>query len=165
MSTLEKITRDYDKDIVLKDCQRKAFEYLFYKKGDLLVSLPVGYGKSLIYHLLPQVPGEGHQDPVCLTISPLNIIQKDQIKALKLRGISACRLNIQSKVDETTDDDFDVECDVEVERLKKGDFSIVMCHPEALFNTKTGRELLSDEQFVSKVVAVVVDECHIIEKW
>ena len=165
MSTLEKITRDYDKDIVLKDCQRKAFEYLLYKKGDLLVSLPVGYGKSLIYHLLPQVLGEGHQDPVCLTISPLNIIQKDQIKALKLRGISACRLNIQSKVDETTDDDFDVECDVEVERLKKGDFSIVMCHPEALFNTKTGRELLSDEQFVSKVVAVVVDECHIIEKW
>ena len=84
---------------------------------------------------------------------------------MKLRGISACRLNSQSKVDETTDDDFDVECDVEVERLKKGDFSIVMCHPEALFNTKTGRELLSDEQFVSKVVAVVVDECHIIEKW
>ena len=29
MSTLERIIRDYDKDIVLKDCQRKAFEYLF----------------------------------------------------------------------------------------------------------------------------------------
>ena len=28
MSTLERIIRDYDEDIVLKDCQRKAFEYL-----------------------------------------------------------------------------------------------------------------------------------------
>ena len=31
MSTLERIIRDYDKDIVLKDCQRKAFEYLLNK--------------------------------------------------------------------------------------------------------------------------------------
>lgn len=165
MSTLDSIVKDYDKNIVLRDCQRQAFEYLRDKKGDLLVSLPVGYGKSLIYHLLPQVLGEGKETPVCLTISPLNIIQKDQIHILKIHGISACRLNIASKVEDTTDEDLVAECDVDVERVKKGDFSIVMCHPEALFNTKTGHELLSDEQFSSRVVAVVIDECHIIEKW
>ena len=38
MSTLDTIVKDYDKNIVLRDCQRQAFEYLHYKKGDLLVT-------------------------------------------------------------------------------------------------------------------------------
>jgi hypothetical protein len=43
ISTLDTIVKDYDKNIVLRDCQRQAFEYLHDKKGDILVSLPVGY--------------------------------------------------------------------------------------------------------------------------
>lgn len=103
MSTLDTIVKDYDKTIVLRDCQRHAFEYLRDKRGDLLLSLPVGYGKSLVYHLLPKVLGKGKETTVCLTILPLNIIQKDQIEALKVHGISACRLNTLSRGEETTD--------------------------------------------------------------
>ena len=33
MSTLDTIVKDYDKNIVLRDCQRQAFEYLHDKKG------------------------------------------------------------------------------------------------------------------------------------
>jgi hypothetical protein len=40
MSTLDTIVKDYDKNIMLRDCQRQAFEYLHEKKGDLLVRLP-----------------------------------------------------------------------------------------------------------------------------
>ena len=42
ISTLDTIVKDYDKNIVLRDCQRQAFEYLHDKKGDILVSLPAG---------------------------------------------------------------------------------------------------------------------------
>ena len=38
MSTLDKIVKDYDKNIVLKDCQRQTFQYLHDKKGDLLLT-------------------------------------------------------------------------------------------------------------------------------
>jgi hypothetical protein len=38
MSTLDTIVKDYDKNIVLRDCQRQAFEYLHDKKGNLLVT-------------------------------------------------------------------------------------------------------------------------------
>ena len=38
MSTLDTIVKDYDKSIVLRDCQRQAFEYLHDKKGYLLVT-------------------------------------------------------------------------------------------------------------------------------
>lgn len=61
MSTLDTIVKDYDKTIVLRDCQRHAFEYLRDNRGDLLFSLPVGYGKSLVYHLLPKVLGKGKE--------------------------------------------------------------------------------------------------------
>jgi hypothetical protein len=38
MSTLDTIVKDYDKNIVLRYCEREAFEYLHSKKGDLLVT-------------------------------------------------------------------------------------------------------------------------------
>ena len=38
MSTLDTIVKDYDKSIVLRDCQGQAFEYLHDKKGYLLVT-------------------------------------------------------------------------------------------------------------------------------
>ena len=38
MSTLDTIVKDYDKNIVLRDCQRESFEYLHDKKGDLLIT-------------------------------------------------------------------------------------------------------------------------------
>jgi hypothetical protein len=38
MSTLDTIVKDYDNNIVLRDCQWQAFEYLHDKKGDLLVT-------------------------------------------------------------------------------------------------------------------------------
>lgn len=49
-----------------------------------------------------------------MTISPLNTIQKDQIEALKVHVISACRLNIVSKVEDTTDGNFIAEWEVDV---------------------------------------------------
>lgn len=76
MSTLDTIVKDYDKNIVLRDCQRHAFEYPRDKKGDLLLSLLVGYGKSLVYHLLPKVFGKGKETPVCLTIFPFEYYSK-----------------------------------------------------------------------------------------
>lgn len=45
MSTLDSIEKDYDKNLVLRDCQEASFEYLLNKKGDLMVSMPVAYGK------------------------------------------------------------------------------------------------------------------------
>ena len=45
---------DYDSSIELKQKQLEALVSLS-KGTDTIVSVPVGYGKSLIYHLLPKV--------------------------------------------------------------------------------------------------------------
>ena len=41
-----------DYDVVLKDKQKEAVE-VFMKGNDTFVSLPTGYGKSIIYAILP----------------------------------------------------------------------------------------------------------------
>lgn len=111
---------------------------------------------------------ETRENLVVLVISPLNIIQKDQLSVLKEHGISSCRLDIVANVVHGLEDDKETEymctSDENFEDVKHGKIQIVFCHTEALFNTNKGRELL-DGVFNQHVVSVVIDECHIIEKW
>ena len=121
----------------------------------------------MIFHLLPRVLGADKHSPVVVVISLLNIIHKDQLEQLRKSSISACRHNICSKVDETIDEmgPFDIDTNVDLESVRNGHYSIVLCHPEALLNTRKGQSLLTDPVFKDNAVAVVIDECHIIEKW
>lgn len=54
---------------------------------------------------------------------------------------------------------------VDLNNVIHGQYSVLLCHPEALFNTKKGYSLLIDPVFKNSVVGVVIDDCHIIEKW
>ncbi|KAH3717286.1 hypothetical protein DPMN_060069 [Dreissena polymorpha] len=66
-----------------------------------------------------------------LVISPLTIIQNEQIETLKKYDVKACRLSYH-------------ECDGEVELMEKdmiqniaeGEFAVVFAHPEALLNSQ-----------------------------
>ena len=174
VTRLTEVAHSYDEHIVLKDKQREALLYLANRKGDLIVSLPVGYGKSIIYHLLPRLLGDRKNTPVVLVISPLNIIQRDQRLTLTKHNISCCSLDICANVDadgffgdtdeSTTVPKYSCQSDANFEQVKQGKYSIILCHPEAILNTRRGKELLKSD-LQDHVVAVVIDECHIIKKW
>lgn len=51
MDVIHEAVKKYDKNLVLKDKQREALTYVVKSKCDLVVSLPVGYGKCVIFHL------------------------------------------------------------------------------------------------------------------
>ena len=89
---------------------------------------------------------------------------------LKKQNIRACRLDIKARFTETNPPDssnFMYECETQAnfEDILNGKYSIVMCHPEAWLNTSSGKIFLSNEKLRNRVVGVIIDECHIVDKW
>jgi ATP-dependent DNA helicase RecQ len=125
----------------LKPLQEKALDVLLSGK-DCLCSLPTGYGKSLIFELLPFI------DPNCLVviIEPLNVIMAQE--AQKLGTKSMC---LTSKSDLTG--------------IKKGSVKYIFCHPEDILYNKKIMEMFRNEDFKMKQIFLVVDEAHCILEW
>ena len=79
----------------LKDKQLQCMENIV-KGKDTIGLLPTGYGKSLIYTLLPSIldhyhnKAEGHH--IVVLISPLQALMEEQIAKITSQGISAVYL-------------------------------------------------------------------------
>jgi ATP-dependent DNA helicase RecQ len=122
---------------------------------DVIVNLPVGYGKSLVYQLLPGImKKKGLTKNVVLVLSPLNIIQEEQLNILGYSGVTSCRLPYSDK---------EPEFDLDLSKILEN--SVIFAHPEALLNTDCRKSLLQDRAFIDAVAAVTIDECHIVEEW
>ena len=85
---------------------------------DALVSLPTGFGKSLIY----QVPAMIVERPT-IVISPLIALMTDQERALKKRGVPVVAIHSRLRAAERR---------AALERLKKGGRLVVLTTPETL---------------------------------
>ena len=67
----------------LKTKQVQCFEYML-QGFDVSLILPTGFGKSVVFQLLPDfLPVKSYQN-IVIVISPLTSIIEDQISALKL---------------------------------------------------------------------------------
>ncbi|EJL73876.1 RecQ family ATP-dependent DNA helicase [Chryseobacterium populi] len=128
-----------------RDSQEEIINSVLNEK-DTLVLLPTGAGKSLCYQL-PALLKEG----VCIVISPLLALMKDQVNQLKFRGIEAEYLS--SELDE-----FDAE--VIYNRCKDGLTKLLYISPERLTNTQF---LQNIEE--TQMSFIAVDEAHCISEW
>jgi len=113
---------------------------------DAVVVMPTGGGKSLCYQL-PAVISGG----TTLVISPLIALMKDQIDALRLRGIPAAALH--SNLDSAEQ--------WEVQRhYREGRLRLLYVAPERLVRSDF-RALIAD----TRPCRIVVDEAHCISEW
>ena len=150
----------YGEDFVLKKQQIDCLRFIFEGASPVVVNLPVGFGKSLIFHLLPALFRHKYSlsssaPSVVLVISPLSLIQTDQVTRLQKVNISSCRIEANGTV-----------CDhSQLSEVLNGQIDIVHCHPEALFCTEAGSTLLCSPAFKTHLVAVVIDECHKVQEW
>ena len=76
----------YKKDAIISALQ---------KKKDVFVSLPTGFGKSVIFQALPMVFDgfTGESGHILVVVSPLLSLIKDQTKRLRPVGISCVSLS------------------------------------------------------------------------
>ena len=159
----------------LKPKQVQCFEYLL-QGFDVLSILPTGFGKSLLFQLLPDLLPVKSCQNIVIVVCPLTSIIEDQISVLNLIGIPADILPIEDdsslyhaevlfehKENDTSEQASTGECNVS-KVVVDGKVKLLFAHPEAILST-FGRKLLSSKLYQDNVVACVIDEAHCVEIW
>ncbi|MCR5821173.1 MAG: RecQ family ATP-dependent DNA helicase [Bacteroidaceae bacterium] len=113
---------------------------------DTLGLMPTGGGKSITF----QVPALAHEG-LCLVISPLIALMKDQVRQLRRRGIKATAIYTGLTREEVI---------IALENCIFGNYKFLYVSPERLssdlFKTKLRR---------MRVSMITVDEAHCISQW
>ena len=113
---------------------------------DTLVLMPTGGGKSLIYQV-PAMASEG----VCIVVTPLIALMKDQVDRLRSKGISA--VAIHSGLSQR-------QIDILLDNCVYGDVKFLYVAPERL-----GTEVFRMRVQRMNVSLLAVDEAHCISQW
>ena len=116
------------------------------EKRDTLALLPTGGGKSITF----QVPTMVNQG-LCLVITPLIALMKDQVENLKKRNIKAVAVHSGMNKE---------EIDIALDNCIYGDFKFLYCSPERL-----GTEIFRGRVVKMNVTLIAVDEAHCISQW
>jgi ATP-dependent DNA helicase RecQ len=114
--------------------------------NDTLALLPTGGGKSICYQV-PALAREG----VCLVISPLIALMRDQVDRLKNLGIKA--FAVYSGMHYS-------EIEVAINNAVYGDAKFLYLSPERLLSSG-----FSESLKLMKVSLIAVDEAHCLSQW
>jgi len=113
---------------------------------DTFALLPTGGGKSICFQV-PALSKEG----ICIVISPLVALMKDQVRVLQSKGIKAIALTSGIKP---------AEIDTLLDNCIYGNYKFLYLSPERL-----QQELVQDRIRQMNVNLIAVDEAHCISQW
>ena len=147
-AAIEAVLKRLKVTIALKSEQQIALK-AFIKKRDVFCVLPTGFGKSLIYQLVPHVLKEmGMDEKILIVISPLLALMDNQIKEAAKFDLTALQIGVHNDSD-----------------IMNGQCSLVFGTPEAWILNDKWRNMLHSDIYREKVFGIVVDEVHMTYKW
>ena len=117
----------------------------------VIAVMPTGAGKSLCYQLPAIVLGE--RGGVTLVVSPLIALMKDQVDALRARGIPAVALTSAAGAEEQRDI---------IDGIRAGIFTLVYVAPERF---RSARFVEALNAIASNIALIAIDEAHCISEW
>jgi ATP-dependent DNA helicase RecQ len=143
--TIQQILQHYWKHEAFRPMQQSIIEAVMQGR-DTLALLPTGGGKSVCYQV-PALAMEG----ICIVVSPLIALMKDQVDNLQAKGIEA--LAIVSGMGKR-------EVDIALDNCIYGPVKFLYLSPERLLS-----ELVQERIKYMKVNLIAVDEAHCISQW
>lgn len=137
----------------LRSQQKDAIK-AFVAAHDVFVSLPTGFGKSLIYGCMPllfdKLRCKLKPSSIVIVICPLIALMKDQVERFKSLGIQAAYVGDQS---------------LDTAAFLTGDVKLIFISPESLNRGSLWRDVISSDVYQQNVVAFVIDEAHLVKNW
>ncbi len=140
-----KILQEYWGYSDFRPLQQEVIESVARKK-DTLGLLPTGGGKSLIFQVYAL-----SEEGMCLVITPLIALMKDQVENLRELGIKA--LSLHSGMT-------GMELKIALDNARWGDYKFLYVSPERLASEKFMESLANME-----INLITVDEAHCISQW
>lgn len=111
-----------------------------------LAIFPTGGGKSICYQLTALL-----MEGLTLVVSPLIALMKDQVEALRSRGIAAARLDSTLSA---------VEVQEVFAEMRSGRLKLLYIAPERLMN-----ESFMERLGQTRIALLAIDEAHCISEW
>lgn len=145
MSVYKEILRQYWGYSSFRPLQEEIVEAVGQGR-DTLALMPTGGGKSITF----QVPALA-KDGICLVITPLIALMKDQVENLKSRNIKALSIHSGLRRDEIS---------IALDNCVFGDYKFLYLSPERLTT-----ELFKVRVQQMNVNLIAVDEAHCISQW
>ena len=127
----------------------------FCQGKDVFVSLPTGFGKTLIFAVLPSLFNTIRRSTtsIVVVVSPLAALMAEQRKKFIPMGVNAEFLG-ELQLDQQA-----------ISRVLQGKHELVLVSPENLCYNKELRDMLLSRTYQDNLVAFVVDEAHCIKTW
>ncbi|MEI6487491.1 MAG: ATP-dependent DNA helicase RecQ [Bacteroidota bacterium] len=145
MSTSHEILNKYWGFSSFRPLQEEIINSVLQGK-DCLALLPTGGGKSICF----QVPAL-MMDGICIVVSPLIALMKDQVENLTSRGIKAISINSSMHRQ---------EIDIALDNCVHGNIKFLYLSPERLET-----EIVKARLPKMKVNLIAIDESHCISQW
>lgn len=143
--TIHEILKKYWGFAEFRPLQQDIIQAVLDKK-DILALLPTGGGKSICF----QVPALA-QEGICIVVSPLIALMKDQVTNLRKKGIKAHAIFSGMSYR---------EIDIALDNCVHGNYKFLYVSPERLQT-----ELFIERVKRMNVNLIAVDEAHCISQW
>ena len=135
--------------LTLHENQVEAICTLFYERRELLLLAKTGFGKSLIFQMIPFMTAA---TGVVLILMPLKLLQAEQSQTINHRPqAKAIVLNGENSQKNV------------LAKVTRGAYTHVFTSPEIALSKKFKKCILDQYKFIDRLSFVAIDETHLVD--
>lgn len=156
-TAIELIRKHFIGDYQWKPTQEEVLPFMWEKRGDCIVSMPTGEGKSVCFQG-PALYRASITKKLSLVITPLRALMQDQVEELHKKGFV-------TNVDYLSGDRQRPEVENIYRKLRSGEIALLYITPER-FRVKSFMNVLFQRmEMDGGLEYIIFDEAHCISQW